>query len=74
MQSSARAVVRNDQAGGSSDSIEARLVFLGFRSHTAESGGLIVNQRSQEEILSAEVRYRRERLELYRARVYLELP
>jgi len=33
-----------------------------------------VNQRSQEEILSAEVRYRRERLELYRARVYLELP
>jgi hypothetical protein len=33
-----------------------------------------VNQRSQEEILSAEVRYRRERLDLYRARVYSGRP
>lgn len=34
----------------------------------------IVNQRNQEKMLDAEVRYRRERLDLYRARVYSGRP
>jgi hypothetical protein len=33
-----------------------------------------MTQRSQEEMLAAEVRYRRERLDLYRARVYSGRP
>jgi hypothetical protein len=34
----------------------------------------VVNQQNRKEMLSAEVRYRRERLDLYRARVYSGRP